>query len=37
MNSFKNELMQWVQSLPDDCTLKDVENFVRVRREIEAA
>jgi predicted transcriptional regulator len=36
MDSFKNELVKWAQSLPDDCTLDDVESFVRVRREVEA-
>lgn len=36
MRSFKAELVDWVQSLPEDCTLDDVEAFVRVRREVES-
>jgi hypothetical protein len=35
MNSFKNELLKWVQSLPDDCTLDDVKSFVRIRRVVD--
>jgi predicted transcriptional regulator len=36
MKTFKQELLDWAQSLPDDCTLEDVEYFVHVRREVEA-
>ena len=36
MRSFKEELLAWATNLPADCDLADVEQFVHVRREVEA-
>lgn len=35
MQTFKDELINWAGSLPDDATLDDVEYFVMVRRRVE--
>ena len=36
VQTFKEELLAWAKTLPDDCDISDVERFVYVRREIDA-
>jgi hypothetical protein len=36
VQTFKEELLAWAANLPKDCDLADVEQFVYVRRQVEA-
>jgi hypothetical protein len=36
VQTFKQELLAWAAKLPEDCDLADVEQFVYVRREVNA-
>jgi hypothetical protein len=36
VRNFKEELLAWAASLPEDCDLTDVERFVAFRRQVDA-
>ncbi len=35
MNTIKKRVLEWIQSLPDDCTLDDIKYHLYVREKVE--